>query len=76
MMKINIMEIKKIYQDKIAKSSKEIKRANKICDKANKRLKISILDDLSFPNLNKKKASDIHLNSFLNFTNKNSKNFK
>ena len=69
-------KIKKIYQDKIAKSSKEIKRANKICDKTNKRIKISILDDLSFPNLNKKKTSDIHLNSLLNFTNKNSKNFK
>ena len=69
-------KIKKIYQDKIAKSSKEIKRANKICDKTNKRIKISILDDLSFPNLNKKKTSDIHLNSLLNYTNKNSKNFK
>ena len=70
----NSLKIKQVFRDKIAKSSKEIKRANKIDDKNNKRLKISILDDLSLSNANIKKKSDIHLNSFINFTNKTRKN--
>ena len=70
----NSLQIKQVFRDKIAKSSKEIKRANKIDDKNNKRLKISILDDLSLSNANIKKKSDIHLNSFINFTNKTRKN--
>ena len=70
----NSLQIKQVFMDKIAKSSKEIKRANKIDDKNNKRLKISILDDLSLSNANIKKKSDIHLNSFINFTNKTRKN--
>ena len=37
-------------KEKIANSSKEIKRANNINDKANKHLKISILDDISLSN--------------------------
>ena len=44
----NTIKLKKTnIKDKIANSSKEVKRANNINDKTNKRLKVSILDEIS-----------------------------
>ena len=63
----------KLFMEKIINGSKEMKRANKISEKTNKHLKVSILDDLSISNENKKNVNDIYLNSFSNLTNKNRK---
>ena len=63
----------KLFMEKIINGSKEMKRANKISEKNNKHLKVSILDDLSISNENKKNVNDIYLNSFSNLTNKNRK---
>jgi hypothetical protein len=63
----------KLFMEKIINGSKEMKRANKISEKTNKHLKVSILDDLSISNKSKKNANDIYLNSFFNLTNKNRK---
>ena len=63
----------KLFMEKIINGSKEMKRANKISEKTNKHLKVSILDDLSISNKSKKNANDIYLNSFSNLTNKNRK---
>ena len=60
----------KLFMEKIFNGSKEMKRANKISEKINKHLKVSILDDFTLSNKNKKNTNDIYLNSFSNQNNK------
>ena len=61
-------------KEKIANSSKEVKRANNINDKANKRLKVSILDEINLSiNDNIQNKTEVNNHFFFN-SDKNRKN--
>ena len=60
--------------ENIINGSKEIKRANKISEKTNKHLRVSILDDFTFSNDSKINSNDVYLNSLSNLNKKNRKN--
>lgn len=69
----NSCKINKIMPEKNINNMKEIKKPNKNFEKTNKRLKVSILDDLSLDNDNKA-VVDMYMKSFSNLNKKNRKN--
>ena len=70
----NSIKINKLFMENIINGSKEIKRANKISEKTNKHLRVSILDDFTFSNDSKINSNDVYLNSLSNLNKKNRKN--